>query len=100
MVDPGSVSLAGVSSQPWFALPHLTFPVFSGAFVGTAIFSIAIMAIATIPESTAHLYQISLYVDRFAVEQKKEKYELDKHIGFTPSKSAGNAVDRWYRRFP
>ena len=40
------------------------------------------MCIATIPESTAHLYQISLYVDRLAEEQGKEKYELDKHIGF------------------
>jgi len=50
--------------------------------LGTAIFSISIMAIATIPESTAHLYQISLYVDRTAEEMGKEKYELDKHIGF------------------
>jgi len=82
VIDAGSVSMAGVSAAAWFALPHFTFPVFSGAFVGTAIFSISIMAIATIPESTAHLYQISLYVDRFAEEEKKEKYELDKHIGF------------------
>ena len=35
------------------------------------------MAIATIPESTAHLYQISLYVDRTAEEMGREKYELD-----------------------
>jgi uracil permease len=40
------------------------------------------MAIATIPESTAHLYQISLYVDRLAEETNREKYELDQHIGF------------------
>jgi uracil permease len=40
------------------------------------------MAIATIPESTAHLYQISLYVDKFAEETGKEKYELDQHVGF------------------
>jgi uracil permease len=40
------------------------------------------MAIATIPESTAHLYQISLYVDRLATDMKQEKYELDKNIGF------------------
>lgn len=50
--------------------------------VVTAIFSIAIMAIATIPESTAHLYQISLYVDRFAEEVGRKKYALDQHIGF------------------
>ncbi len=82
VIDPGSVSLAGVGAAPWFAMPNITFPAFSGAMVGTAIFSISIMAIATIPESTAHLYQISLYVDRFAVETGKEPYELDKHIGF------------------
>lgn len=82
MVDAGSASLAGVQSADWFAMPNITFPDFSGDLVGTAVFSIAIMAIATIPESTAHLYQISLYVDRFAKEQKKEAYELDKHIGF------------------
>jgi uracil permease len=40
------------------------------------------MAIATIPESTAHLYQISLYVDRFADEMGEEPYKLDRHIGF------------------
>jgi len=40
------------------------------------------MAIATIPESTAHLYQISLYVDRLAEETNRQKYELDQHIGF------------------
>jgi uracil permease len=48
---------------------------------GTAIIGIAIMAIATIPESTAHLYQISLYVDHLATEMKREKYGLDKFIG-------------------
>jgi len=81
-LDAGSVSFAGVSSAAWFEAPHITLPVFSGALVGTAIFSIAIMAIATIPESTAHLYQISLYVDRLADEKQEPRYELDKHIGF------------------
>jgi uracil permease len=40
------------------------------------------MAIATIPESTAHLYQISLYIDHLAEEQKREKYGLSRFIGF------------------
>jgi uracil permease len=48
----------------------------------TAIISIAVMAIATIPESTAHLYQISLYVDHLAERLDREKYELSKYIGF------------------
>jgi uracil permease len=40
------------------------------------------MAIAATPESTAHLYQISLYVDRFAEETGREKLHLDTYIGF------------------
>jgi uracil permease len=82
VLDPGSVNMASVASAPLFAVPNITFPSFSGPLVGTAIFSISIMAIATIPESTAHLYQISLYVDRLADDLGKEHYELDKHIGF------------------
>lgn len=82
LMDPGSVNFAPVAAAPWFAVPHFTFPSFSGALVGTAIFSISVMAIATIPESTAHLYQISLYVDRFAKDTKREPYGLDKYIGF------------------
>jgi len=79
---PGSVDFAPIAAAPVFEIPAFTFPVFTGAFVGLAVFSISIMAIATIPESTAHLYQISLYVDRFAEERRTKKYELDKHIGF------------------
>lgn len=78
----GLVDMSSVGTADWIVAPHLTFPTFTGSLVGTAIFSISIMAIATIPESTAHLYQISLYVDRFAEEAGREKYELDKHIGF------------------
>lgn len=81
VVDAGSVSLAGVNEAAWLAAPHITFPTFSGALVTTAIVSIAIMAIATIPESTAHLYQISLYVDRFADEVGKPHYKLEEYLG-------------------
>lgn len=81
VLAPGSVNLAPVTQSPWFAVPHFTLPALSGAFVGTAIFSIAVMAIATIPESTAHLYQISLYVDRTAEEVKRERYGLDRFVG-------------------
>lgn len=78
----GLVVFDPVGSAPWFHAPHITFPTFSSSMLVTAIFSIAIMAIATIPESTAHLYQISLYVDRFADEIGEERYGLDKYIGF------------------
>jgi uracil permease len=78
----GLVNLSSVGAAPWLTLPHITLPNFGSAMLVTAIFSISIMAIATIPESTAHLYQISLYVDRFADEMGQERYGLDKYIGF------------------
>src|SRR5215211_8023314 len=82
IVAPNPDQFAPLANSAWFVFPHFTFPSFSGPLVGTAIFSIAIMAIATVPESTAHLYQISLYVDRLADDMGREKYDLDKNIGF------------------
>jgi len=83
VVDAGSVSLAGVNAAPWILTPTITFPWNAvSEYVLFAVVSISIMAIATIPESTAHLYQISLYVDRFADSIDKPRYGLDKFIGF------------------
>ena len=82
LIAPASVNLQPVMDAQLVQLPNLTFPSFSGPLLVTAIVSISIMAIATIPESTAHLYQMSLYVDRFAEETGREKVNLDKNIGF------------------
>jgi len=82
LVDGSSVNFGALAAAPWFQFPHFTLPSFSGSLVATAIISISIMAIATIPESTAHLYQMSLYIDRFAEETGREKTHLDKNIGF------------------
>ncbi|MBM3536405.1 MAG: xanthine permease [Alphaproteobacteria bacterium] len=81
IVAPDQISFARVASSPFITAPHITLPDFTGPMVATAIFSISIMALATIPESTAHLYQISLYADRLAEEQGREKYHLDQHVG-------------------
>jgi uracil permease len=82
VVAPDQISFKNFAEAPLIAAPHLTLPSFSGPLLLTAIFSISIMALATIPESTAHLYQMSLYVDRLAEEQARPKYHLDKHVGF------------------
>ena len=81
VVSPNPEIFTPIAAADWFVLPHITFPAFSGAFLVTAIVSISIMAIATIPESTAHLYQMSLYVDRFAEQKRAKKYGLDKFVG-------------------
>lgn len=75
------VSLEPVKDAALFEVPHITFPNFESSLVGSAIFSIAAMAIATVPESTAHLYQVSLYVDKLAVQKKRPVYKLEKYVG-------------------
>jgi uracil permease len=82
LIAPGSVDLSHTAAAAWLEVPHITFPLFVGPLVVTAVISISIMAIATIPESTAHLYQISLYIDRLAEEMRQKKIGLDKNIGF------------------
>ena len=78
----GLVNLSLITQASLIQIPHLTFPTFSSKLTMTAIFGIGVMAIATIPESTAHLYQISLYVDQLAARMGRKKYQLNQHIGF------------------
>lgn len=79
----GMVDFSLIGKAPIFvnAFAFITFPNFTSAMSATAIVSIAIMAIATIPESTAHIYQIGLYVDHLADEMKKPRYGLSEYIG-------------------
>ncbi len=68
-------------TTPLITAPRITLPVFNNPLTLTILIGVGIMAIATIPESTAHLYQISLYVDHLAEEQGREKYYLSRYIG-------------------
>ncbi len=77
----GMVNYDAITGAQLITAPHITFPSFTSALSATAIISISVMAIATIPESTAHLYQISLYVDHLAEELKKPKYGLNQFVG-------------------
>lgn len=56
----------------FFALPAFTFPKFSWQ----ALIGIMPIAIATIPESTAHMYQLDIYVNDVAREKGKGRYDL------------------------
>lgn len=77
----GMVNYTAITGAQIITAPHITLPSFTSALSATAIISISVMAIATIPESTAHLYQISLYVDHLAEELKKPKYGLNQFVG-------------------
>ena len=77
----GLVDFSSIGASGWVTVPKIVFPVFNSPLTATALIGVGVMAIATIPESTAHLYQIGLYVDHLAEEQGREKPGLSKHIG-------------------
>ena len=70
---------AALTSSLWklgdgsiFAVPALSLPKVSWA----AVIGIMPIAIATIPESTAHIYQLDIYVNDLARKKGKKKYNL------------------------
>jgi uracil permease len=60
-----------------FALPHFTFPKASWG----AVAAIMPIAIATIPESTAHLYQLDIYVNDLAKKKNSKLYKIADKLG-------------------
>jgi uracil permease len=70
-----------IADAKWFRVPAVTFPAFTDPNAWAVVFSISLIAIATIPESTAHLYQMSLYIDALAKELGRAPLEIKKLIG-------------------
>ncbi len=77
----GLVNFGIVAAAPWFKVPAFTFPAFENPAAWGIVLSVALIAIATIPESTAHLYQMSLYIDQLAKELGRKPLEIKKLIG-------------------
>jgi uracil permease len=77
----GLVDFSQIGKSALITAPHFTFPTFTDPATLTVVISVGIMCIATIPESTAHLYQISLYVDHLAEEKGQPKYGLSRYVG-------------------
>lgn len=77
----GVVDFSPVYQAAWFQIPRITFPDFAHPMALWAVFAIAPIAVATIPESTAHLYQISLYIDKLAEEMKRKKPGIANLVG-------------------
>lgn len=78
---PEMMSYAIVAEAKWLQVPRFTFPAFTDPNAWGALTGIALIAIATIPESTAHLYQMSLYIDQLAKELGKAPLEIKRLIG-------------------
>ena len=77
----GLVNFSIIGEAAWVRIPAFTFPAFTDPNAWAAITGIALIAIATIPESTAHLYQMSLYIDQLAKELGRAPLEIKRLIG-------------------
>jgi uracil permease len=77
----GLVNFANVVSAHWVEMPKFTFPAFNNPEAWGMALSIALIFIATVPESTAHLYQMSLYIDELAAELGRKPFNIKELIG-------------------
>ena len=77
----GLIHLDPVGTAAWLRIPNISFPAFADPRAWGAMVSIALICIATVPESTAHLYQMSLYIDDLAKEVGKSPIEIKRLIG-------------------
>lgn len=77
----GLQNWAVLQQRGWFEIPHITLPAFNDPNAWASVVSISLIAIATVPESTAHLYQMSLYIDGLAKEMGRAPLEIKKLIG-------------------
>lgn len=72
------VNFSTIESASILNLPIFTFPKASWA----AVVAIMPIAIATIPESTAHIYQLDIYVNELSKRKgSKKKYDIEDKLG-------------------
>ena len=72
LVDFSKVFAGQIVAVPAFSLPIANW---------AAVAAIMPIAIATIPESTAHLFQLDIYVDHLAKQKGKGSYNIKKRLG-------------------
>ena len=72
LVDFGKIWTGTVVSVPHFTLPMPNW---------AAVIAIMPIAIATIPESTAHLFQLDIYVNDLSAKKGKGKYKIAEKLG-------------------
>lgn len=77
----GIVDFSPIAAANWVQAPRVTLPAFEDPRAWGSVISIALIAIATVPESTAHLYQMSLYIDALANELKRPALKIKELIG-------------------
>jgi uracil permease len=73
----GLVDFGSMAGTKLLTAPHLTLPIPNWA----AVLAIMPIAIATIPESTAHVFQLDVYVNHLAKEKRAKNYGIKDKLG-------------------
>lgn len=73
----GKIDFAPIAAASFIQAPHFTLPSISWP----AVLAIMPIAIATIPESTAHLFQIDIYVNNLAKKRGEKEYKIADKLG-------------------
>ncbi|HWR11344.1 MAG TPA: solute carrier family 23 protein [Rectinemataceae bacterium] len=73
----GLVDFGAIWTGTIVEVPHFTLPIANWA----AVAAIMPIAIATIPESTAHLFQLDIYVNDLAKRKGKKEYKIADKLG-------------------
>jgi len=73
----GLVDFSKIFADGIIQVPHFTLPIPNWA----AVLAIMPIAIATIPESTAHLFQLDIYVNNLAKQKDKKEYPIADKLG-------------------
>jgi len=71
------VNIPSILGESLITVPHFTLPTVSWE----AVFAIMPIAIATIPESTAHLYQLDIYINDLSKRKNGKKYDIENKLG-------------------
>ncbi len=65
----------------WFSMPKFVFPNFFASESYEYAIALALLAISTIPESTAHLSQVGIYTNNIAKKRKLKEPHIEEKVG-------------------
>lgn len=77
----GNIDFSALHAANWFNVPKFVFPNFFAPQSYEYAIALALLAISTIPESTAHLSQVGIYTNAIAEKRGITKPHIENKVG-------------------
>lgn len=77
----GKLNITPLHVANWFNMPRFVLPNFIAPESYEYAIALALLAISTIPESTAHLSQVGIYTNNIARKQNKTEPHIENKVG-------------------